>query len=262
MARPRVLVLRAPGTNCDQETAFAFEQAGAEAVRLHINQLIERPQLGQNYQMLCLPGGFSYGDDIAAGKILALTLEHHLQDLLATYREQDRLVLGICNGFQVLMRLGILFDTPAGEQPPATLYWNSHGRFEDRWVHLEVRSHQCPFLNGIDRLFLPMAHAEGRVVFQDAAAADALEHDGQLAIRYAPADGPSGDRILDFPTNPNGAERNIAGMCDPSGRILGLMPHPERFLFGTQHPYWTRLDPLPEHGAGVRLFQNAVDYFA
>jgi phosphoribosylformylglycinamidine synthase I len=261
MATPRVLILRAPGTNCDQETSYAFELAGAEPVSIHIQQLIERPLLADNFQILCFPGGFSYGDDIAAGRVLANQLQVHLSEAIESFRQGDRLVLGICNGFQIMMRLGIFFDQPA-TQTPATLTWNRHGRFESRWVHLQAGKTQSPFLRDIEQLYLPMAHAEGRFVAKDAATREAIQARGQVALRYCHADGKTGDEILPFPTNPNGAELNLAGLTDESGCIFGMMPHPERHLFPTHHPAWTRRISQPEDGEGLKIFQNAVAFFA
>lgn len=267
MAKPNVLVVRAPGTNCDVETAYAFELAGAHAVRLHVNQLIEQPALASGYQVICFPGGFSYGDDIAAGRIAAVQWQTKLSDILELFREEDRLVLGICNGFQIMMRLGIFFDEedsgtkPSASVPPATLTWNLQGRFESRWVHLKPESDHCVFLKGMEQVYLPMAHAEGRLLIRDDAARETLVARNQIAIRYCDSSGITGDDPLPFPINPNGAERNVAGICDPSGRIFGLMPHPERFLFPTNHPSWTRQSSLPEHGDGLKIFQNAVAYF-
>jgi phosphoribosylformylglycinamidine synthase len=261
MLKPRVLVLRAPGTNCDVETAFAFQMAGAEPISIHVQQLIERPSLADNFQILCFPGGFSYGDDIAAGRVLATQLRIRLKEEIDRFRSEDRLVLGICNGFQVMMRLGIFFDDESN-CPPATLTWNKRGRFEDRWVHLKVSHDTCPFLNGIDQIFLPIAHAEGRFVVRDAAAAKRLELKQQIALRYCETDGTTSNDTLSFPTNPNGAALNLAGLCDESGRVFGLMPHPERHLFPTHHPFWTRREVQPEHGEGFAVFQNAVKFFA
>ncbi len=261
MANPRVLLLRAPGTNCDIETAFAFESVGATVASIHVNQLIETPQLGDGFQILCLPGGFSYGDDIAAGRILAQRLKVHLYDLVSQFRGDDRLVLGICNGFQVMMRLGIFFPGEE-ESPPATLALNAHARFEDRWVHLKNLNSNSIFLRDIDTMYLPMAHAEGRFVVRDAATEGQLKGAGQLGLRYCKEDGSTGDDRLEFPDNPNGAQCNVAGISDPSGRVFGLMPHPERHLDPTHHPFWTRRKEQPEHGEGRKLFENAVSYFA
>ena len=260
MPKPRVLVLRAPGTNCDVETAYAFELTGAEAVRLHVNQLIEHPDLAASFQILCFPGGFSYGDDIAAGRILATQLQTFLADTLESFRQHDRLVLGICNGFQIMMRLGIFFDTLTSVQP-ATLTWNRQGRFESRWVNLKPETDNCVFLRGIEECYLPIAHAEGRFLFRNDESEALLIEQQQIVLRYSEADGTTGRDVLPFPTNPNGAQGNVAGICDSTGRIFGLMPHPERHLFPTNHPQWTRRDTQPEHGEGLKVFENAVAYF-
>ncbi len=265
MPAPRVLILRAPGTNCDEETAFAFQRAGATAERVHVNRLIENRALKDRYQILCVPGGFSYGDDIAAGRILATRLKQHLADMVDTFVHGagDRLVLGICNGMQVLMRLGVLTEgVGEGKQPPATLTWNNHGRFEDRWVHLVVDQTPCAFLKDIDRMYLPMAHAEGKFVAASDSVLNELRRQGRLAIRYAAAgQGGVQEEILPFPDNPNGAAANVAGVCDASGRVFGLMPHPERHIDPTQHPYWTRRSEQPEYGDGLAMFKNAVEWF-
>lgn len=260
MATPKVLILRAPGTNCEVETAFAFERAGAQTTLLHVNRLIESPQLATQHQILCLPGGFSYGDDIAAGRILAQQLKVHLTDVVNHFRDKDHLVLGICNGLQIMMRLGIFFDVP--ERPPATLTLNRQARFEDRWVHVATTDNNCVFLRGIERMFLPMAHAEGRLVLSSDEAGHRFASSGQLCLRYCTSEGPASDRLLPFPINPNGADRNVAGLCDSSGRIFGLMPHPERHIEATHHPFWTRRSEQPEHGEGFAIFRNAVEYFS
>lgn len=261
MPTPRVLILRAPGTNCDAETAYAFEHVGARTTSVHVSRLIEDPHLGDGFQILCLPGGFSYGDDIAAGRILAQRLNVHLRELVEQFRGEDRLVLGICNGFQVMMRLGIFFPEQP-DQPPATLAPNAQGRFEDRWVHLVNCNSNSIFLQGIDRWYLPIAHAEGRFVISPPQAGAALADQGQLGLRYADENGNTSDTPLPFPLNPNGAAYNVAGISDPSGRIFGLMPHPERYLDPTHHPAWTRASDLPQHGQGRQLFLNAVQFFA
>ncbi len=265
MPAPRVLILRAPGTNCDEETAYAFHCAGATAERVHVNRLIENPALQDRYQVLCIPGGFSYGDDIAAGRILATRLRRHLSEMVDAFvhGNGDRLVLGICNGMQVLMRLGVLTEGVGSElAPAATLTWNNHGRFEDRWVHLAVDNTPCVFLNAIERMYLPMANAEGKFVAADQEALDKLKSEGRLAIRYAKgSDGGVQDEQLPFPANPNGADANVAGVCDASGRVFGLMPHPERHIDPTHHPAWTRRKEQPEFGDGLAMFKNAVAWF-
>ncbi|MEM6469702.1 MAG: phosphoribosylformylglycinamidine synthase I [Planctomycetota bacterium] len=265
MASPRVLVLRAPGTNCDEETAYAFERAGAVAERVHVNRLIENPALRDRYQILCVPGGFSYGDDIAAGRILATRLERHLSDWIEAFvhGDNDRLVLGICNGMQVLMRLGVLTSGVSDDQSaePATLTWNDHGRFEDRWVHLKSDETPCVFLRDVKQLYLPMAHAEGKFVARSAEVLNSLCKSGRLCLRYCEEGGSISNEKLAFPVNPNGADANVAGICDASGRVFGLMPHPERHIDFTQHPYWTRRKEQPLAGDGLKIFENAVSYF-
>ena len=266
MSTPRVLVLRAPGTNCDEETAYAFEQAGAKPERVHVNRLIENPALKDRYQILCVPGGFSYGDDIAAGRILATRMRRHLADLVDAFvhGKGDRLVLGICNGMQVLMRLGVLTEQveSANGSEPATLTWNNHGRFEDRWVHLATDQERCVFLRGIKRMYLPMAHAEGKFVASSESVLDEMRDVGRLCLRYASSqDAGVEDVRIGFPANPNGADANVAGVCDSSGRVFGLMPHPERHIDPTQHPYWTRRSEQPKSGDGLALFENAVTWF-
>lgn len=259
MAKPRVFIIRAPGTNCDQETAFAFQQCGAEVEVAHLNRWLESPSRLTDYQILCFPGGFSYGDDIAAGRIVASQLQNHLANELREFTAQDRLVLGICNGFQILIKSGLLLPPTDEGRLPATLNWNNHGRFEDRWVHLKARSEQCVFLRGVDQMYLPIAHAEGKFMAMDESTLDRLDQAGQLALRYCDAAGEDRHR-LEFPDNPNGSQRNVAGICDESGRVFGLMPHPERHFDPTHHPQWTRL-PRREKGEGAVIFENAVSYF-
>lgn len=247
---PRVLVLRAPGSNCDGETAYAFERAGAAAEIHHLNRWLEAPPLSTRFQILCIPGGFSYGDDVAAGRIFANQLRHHLGDALAAFRDAGKLILGVCNGFQVLIKSGLLDSDDAAGQG-ATLTWNSGGRFLDRWVDLRTCGDRCVFLAGVEWMQLPIAHAEGQFRARDEATLDRLDGGGQLVLRYD-AEQPDG--------NPNGAQRDVAGMCDLTGRVFGLMPHPERFIDPTQHPQWTRQSPRSE-GDGLQLFRNAVRYF-
>lgn len=269
MSTPRVCVLRAPGTNCDEETSFAFERAGAAAQRVHLNELIERPALLTDYQILCIPGGFSFGDDVGAGVLFASQLAAAAGDVMQEFLSRDTLVLGICNGFQVLMKTGLL---PAGAsgwgsdaaERDVTLTWNTSGRYDARWVHLKTAASQNAFLRDIDRIELPIAHAEGRIAVADSVDLSTWQSNGQVAMCYRAADDDrvfsADEAIIDAPANPNGSVANIAGLSDPEGRILGLMPHPERAIDATQHPQWTRLG-LTGEGAGMAIFRNAVTYF-
>ena len=269
MATPNVCVLRAPGTNCDLETAHAFELCGARAERVHVFRLLENPAQLANYQMLCVPGGFSYGDDIGAGVIFAKQLQGRLGDALGEFLQADKLALGICNGFQVLVKAGILpggassWPPQADAQPSATLTWNRNGKYTAVWTKLQVTSPRSVFLRGIDTFELPVAHAEGRIAVRGPAVLDNWKSSEQIALRYLPQSGAANgdpEAVLPFPDNPSGSVANVAALSDPSGRVLGLMPHPERFIHATQHPQWTR-HGLKGDGAGLALFKNAVAYF-
>jgi len=263
---PRVLILRAPGTNCDQETAFAFQTAGGKPDVVHLNRLLENPRLAADYQILAIPGGFSYGDDISAGRIFGNQIRHHLRDCLAQFKAAGKLIIGICNGLQILVKSGVLLPDRADE-PIATLTLNESGKFEDRWIYLRVVSDKCVFLRGIEQMYLPIAHAEGKFVARDEATLKRLDAAGQLVLRYAA--GPeiqnsefriqNSDVPLPYPANPNGAQLNVAGLCDETGRVFGLMPHPERHIDPTHHPRWTR--EKRERGDGLAVFENAVRYF-
>lgn len=264
MPTPRVLILRAPGSNCDQETAFAFEAAGARAQVQHLNRLLEKPALAADYQILAIPGGFSYGDDLSAGRIFGNQIRHHLKDTLHEFKAAGKLIIGICNGFQILIKSGILLPDRADE-PQATLTLNDSGKFEDRWVWLRVASDKCVFLRGIERMYLPIAHAEGKFIARDEATLNALDAAGQLTLRYdlaTPMSEPrhsGAEAILAYPHNPNAAQRNTAGLCDDTGRVFGLMPHPERHIDPTHHPRWTR--EQHDRGDGLAVFENAVRFF-
>src|SRR5688572_28527932 len=206
--KPRILILRAPGTNCDQETAFAFETAGGRPEVVHLNRLLENPKLAAQFQILAIPGGFSYGDDIAAGRIFGNQIRHHLRDTLQEFRAADKLILGICNGFQILIKSGILLPDRADE-PQATLTLNDSGKFEDRWIWLRTAGTKCVFLQGIDSMYLPIAHAEGKFIARDTATLNSLDAAGQLALRYeVPQDGTGANialaasGLLPYPLNP------------------------------------------------------------
>jgi phosphoribosylformylglycinamidine synthase subunit PurQ / glutaminase len=262
---PRVLILRAPGTNCDEETAHAFSLAGGVPERWHVRRLLEDPRRLAEFQVFCIPGGFSYGDDLAAGRILGSQMRHHLAQVLREFHAAQKLILGICNGFQVLMNTELL--TAADQRgPTATLTLNDSGHFECRWVRLGVEGGNCVFLNGIEEMELPVAHGEGKFVVRNEEILNRLEAAGQLALKYRAMSGIGAPRLSEammkvpFPANPNGAMGDVAGICDATGRVFGLMPHPERFVDPTQHPRWTR-GPAREAGDGLRVFQNAVRYF-
>jgi len=255
MAEVRALVLRAAGVNCDMETRHALELAGAEADRIHVNRLIEDKSLLDRYHIVVFPGGFSYGDDVAAGRILANQLVHHLADPIRRFIDDGKLVLGICNGFQVLVKMGVLPGNGAFKQEQVTITYNDSGKFEDRWVYLLPQTDRCVFIEPQRQIYLPIAHGEGKVVTADAATLERLKSEGYVAYKYVGPDGEEGP----YPINPNGSVESIAGLTDSTGRVMGLMPHPERFVRRTQHPHWTRLgeDLDPD---GIKIFRNAVRY--
>ena len=252
MPKPRALVLRAPGTNCDEEAAFAWRLAGAEVESWHLGRLLESPEGLNSFQILTLPGGFSYGDDLGSGKILAARLSTVLGDPLRRFLDRDGLVLGICNGFQVLVKAGLLPGNR--ELGPATLTFNDSGHFESRWVRMLPRPGLSPFLLDDQPIELPVAHGEGKFVLSETSALAKLEAAGQVVLRYADA---QGKPTTTYPANPNGSFGAVAGLCDPTGRIFGLMPHPERFVDPLHHPRWTR-QGLGTEGDGLRIFRNAV----
>jgi phosphoribosylformylglycinamidine synthase subunit PurQ / glutaminase len=265
--KPKALVLYGYGLNCDYETQFALNKAGAEAVRVHTTDLLENPRLIWDYHLLAVPGGFSWGDDHGAGGILALRLKLALGAALQEFIQAGRLIIGICNGFQVLVNLGILPNLPGREgERLVALIPNDCGNFRDAWVHLKATDSKCVFTQGLDRLELPIRHGEGKF-YAPPEVLTALAEGGQIALKYASAEGePAGGR---FPENPNGALLDIAGICDATGKVLGLMPHPEAHITSTQHPTWTaakeawrrRGEPYPEQdGAGLAVFRNAVKY--
>jgi phosphoribosylformylglycinamidine synthase len=280
--QPRVLILRAPGTNCERETAFAFQTAGARADVVHLRRLLENPKLAAEYQVMCIPGGFSYGDDISAGRIFGTQMRQHLGDTFRQFKDAGKLLLGICNGFQILLKSGVLLPDEA-DDPIATLTFNASGKFEDRWVYLRVTSPKCVFLQGIEQMYLPVAHAEGQFIARDEATLRKLDEAGLLVLRYAnmPEERVQGSgfrvqeetanpqsaepRTLNlepsvpYPACPNGAQLCVAGLCDETGRVFGLMPHPERHIDPTQHPRWTR--ERRERGDGLAIFENAVRFF-
>jgi phosphoribosylformylglycinamidine synthase subunit PurQ / glutaminase len=269
MATPRVLVLTGYGINCDEETAFAFHAAGADADIVHINDLIEDRAMLDRYQVFTFPGGFSYGDDTGSGKALANRIKNNLVDELRRFTERDTLMLGICNGFQVMVNIGVVPGLAGFTgRAEAALEHNSTFRYQCRWVDLLVEA-TAPsvFTRGIERMHLPVAHGEGNFFAYDDVL-DRIEKGALVTIRYA---GPGGTRAGgEFPFNPNGSLNDIASVCDRTGRIMGMMPHPERGMFFTQRDDWTLKKEifaregasLPETADGFKIFKNAVEYFS
>jgi phosphoribosylformylglycinamidine synthase I len=256
MDDPQVLILHATGTNRDGETAWAVEKAGGRASIMHVNELREKPARLHDFQMFILPGGFSYGDALGAGRLWASDLRWLFQDELACFIEAGRPVLGICNGFQALVKSGWLPGPPeAGAQ--ATLTRNGSNRFECRWVWLEpnAASH-CVFTRGLtERIYCPVAHGEGRFVPRDEAALERLRVGQQIALTYVGKDGSPAD----YPANPNGSVASVAGICNEQGNVLGLMPHPEDHVVPEQHPRYARGE---DGELGLVLYVQGVRYAA
>lgn len=257
---PQVLLLRTAGTNCDRELAHAFTLAGSTVQSLHINALLANPAQLEPFQILAFPGGFSYGDDIASGKILANQLIHHLKAPLRQFIDDGKLILGVCNGFQVLVKSGLLPGPLPQLDPsdwhPTTLTYNSGGSFIDRWTTCRSYSNLCKWVPPGKTLALPIAHGEGRFVTRDEKILSALQSNDQIVFRYV--DAATSEPTQQSPANPNGSTDAIAGICDITGRVLGLMPHPERIATPLNHPNFTR---NPHSKAdGQLIFQTAVEY--
>ncbi len=264
--KPRSIVLSGNGLNCELETAHANRIVGFDAEIVHINALMEGTKSIHGYDFLNLPGGFLDGDDLGAGKAQAVRWRYQLIkdstkrfiDELLKFVPDGKLVIGICNGFQLLTKTGLLpgLDNDY-KKPTVSLTFNDSGRFEDRWVHLKTSTlSSCIFTRDIDRMYLPVRHGEGKLVLEAGLPGSRLMEDGHVAMQYCDEKGMVTE---DFPDNPNGSTMSIAGLCDESGRIFGLMPHPEAFVHRIQHPRWTR-EELPAEGDGLRIFRNAFDY--
>lgn len=254
MSTAKVIILRTAGTNCDEETAFAWELAGAQTQRIHVGELIAHPERLKEFDILTLPGGFSYGDDISAGKILANQLVHHFGEAVREFVGRGGLVLGICNGFQVLVKAGLLpgWAGENGRRQVVTLTQNDSARFEARWIRMRSSGRPNAFVPPGVIVSLPIAHGEGKLVSADAAVRERLNRDGHIALTYCDAEGRPGA----YPINPNGSEDDAAALTDSTGRIFGLMPHPERYVQPTQHPEWTGRHG--DKGDGRIFFESAL----
>jgi phosphoribosylformylglycinamidine synthase subunit PurQ / glutaminase len=270
---PKALVLTGFGLNCDWETTHALELAGAEAHRVHINQLVKGEEIGEiarleDYQIFAFIGGFSWGDDHGAGVIFATKLLYNIGEDILRFIEEGNLVIGICNGYQAMVNVGLLpgFDGDYRSRTVA-LIGNDCGNFRDQWVHLKVETGSpCVFTRGLEHLELPVRHGEGKFYAEESVIKD-LEEKNQVVVRYADSEGDSANGS--YPENPNGSMNDIAGICDSTGRVFGLMPHSEAYNHWTNHPNWTRLkeryrrggEPYPQEGYGIQIFRNAVEYF-
>lgn len=268
----RVAVLFGFGINCDRETAAVFDMVGGKSERLHVNNLVQGNRSLEEFDILAVPGGFSFGDHLGSGRLLGNRLRFALRDQLQKFVSSGKPIIGICNGFQALVKTGLLPGPENASLEPdliqrASLTLNNTGRYEDRWVTLEFDSQSpCIWTKGIQRIECPVRHGEGRFVMPTGAELDRLSANHQLTVRYAdpstePGTNPSDD-LLPFPLSPNGSMRNIAGVCDPTGLVFGLMPHPEAFYTMWLHPEHTsmKLNEDEWEGSGLQIFRNAVEY--
>ncbi len=255
MRKPKVVIVRSAGTNCDQETKFAFELVGAAVDIVHINEILHHGEGLSSYEILALPGGFTYGDDLGAGKIFANELRFKLKMQLEEFIKDGKLIIGICNGFQILVKSGLLPGYTQFSQE-ASLVLNDSAKFEDRWTYLRNPQSRCVWSSYLPEvIYLPVAHAEGKFVVGNQVIVDSLCSNNQVVFRYCNRQGCTDT----YPYNPNGSIDDIAGICDETGRVLGLMPHPERHMFFSQHPHWMRLSKASE-GDGLQIFRNGVEY--
>jgi len=265
MKKPKVLVFSGYGLNCEKETKYAFELAGATAEIIHINDLINGIKKIKDYQILALPGGFAYGDDTGSGNAFASKIRNHLWKDLEKFLEEDKLIIGICNGFQIIVNLGLLpaIDRQFGNREVALLI-NDNTRYTVRWVDLKIEN-KSPWLKGIKEISLPIAHGEGRF-YAPKEIIKKIKEQNLIAAKYF-----EGEicKFQDLKPNPNGALGDIAAITDKTGKILGIMPHPERAIFFTQLPHWTYLKEVSKrnkktigkYGPGLKIFKNAVNYF-
>jgi phosphoribosylformylglycinamidine synthase len=261
--RPKVLIPVGYGLNCEDETAHVYKLLRADAEKVHINDVLEKPKMISDYQIIDFVGGFADGDHVSAGKILANRLRYGLGDELSDFVRDGKLIIGVCNGFQALAKSGLLpgFDADYKTQR-ITLVQNDSGRYEDRWVDLSVSADsKCVWTRGIDKLCLPVRHGEGKLKVEDRSVLKRLARDGQVVLRYA--DPQEGKPTMRYPFNPNGSAEAIAGVCDTTGRVLGMMPHREAYWSPYNHPGWQRqkMDgTLPKEGAGISISRNGVEY--
>ncbi len=263
---PQVAVLTGFGINCDIETMAVFEMAGAQAHRVHVNSLVNGDDNLENYHIMAVPGGFSFGDHLGSGRLLGNRLRFGIREQVRKFVKDGKPVIGICNGFQVLVKMGLLpGDDEVSLEQTASLTLNDSGHYEDRWVTLEFNPDSpCIWTKGINRMRTPVRHGEGKFVVPDQSLLDKYDARGQLVTRYVDAEQPypsAGDEALPYPICPNASMRNIAGVCDPSGLVFGLMPHPEANHSKWLGATWTREEQDGDWvGEGMAVFVNGVEY--
>ncbi len=265
MMKPRVLVPSGYGLNCQTETAFGYRLLGAQADIVHINDIISNPKIIDDYHIVALIGGFVDGDHIASGKIHANRLKYKLGETLRSFISGGKLIIGVCNGFQTMVKYGLLPATDKDyETQTVTLTYNDSGKFEDRWVHLLAnRKSQCIWTAGMDHLYLPVRHGEGKIRVSDEKVLMELQKNNQIALYYMNPATNRPAKETDYPCNPNGSLMSIAALCDPTGRIFGMMPHWEGFVSPYNHPNWPQLKAhgqMPKEGLGLQIARNGIKY--
>jgi phosphoribosylformylglycinamidine synthase I len=261
--RPRVCIITGFGINADEELACAFDRAGGESIRVHVSDLIGAPRLLSTFRILAFPGGFSFGDHLGSGKVFATLFRRTLGRELREFIAGGGLVLGICNGFQVLVKMGVLPNLEGRGTQEVSLIHNDSGKYEDRWVRVQFEENsRCVWTKGLSDMDLPVRHGEGKFVVRTNEDMNALAAQGVIALRYAARE--AGGNIVSYPDDPNGSDGHVAGICDTTGRVFGLMPHPEAFLHAENHPQWTRPE-APQRsrrrrarGEGLRILANGV----
>jgi phosphoribosylformylglycinamidine synthase len=256
--KPSVLIITGYGINAEKELKWAFELAGATAVVEHLEDVIENKKILNSYQIIAIPGGFSFGDHLGSGRVFASIIKHQIFTELVKFIEQKKLLIGICNGFQIITTLGLVPNIGEDYQQQAALIANDSGHFENRWVWCKIAPNNSVWLKGLDKLYLPVRHGEGKFVVDDQAVLDKISANAQTALTYFNPE-QSATQIVAYPYNPNGAFQNIAGITNKEGNVLGLMPHPEAYIFPENHPNWT--EGVQEKHSGLDIFKNGVAYF-
>lgn len=255
----KVLILTGYGINAEKELAWAFEKANGNADIIHLDDVLSNKSLLKKYQILAFPGGFSYGDHIASGRVFSNIIKYNLMDEIKEFIDEKKLIIGICNGFQIITQLGLVPDLCNDKKQTVSLIQNDSGHFEDRWVWVRAPKNNSPWLVDIDKLYLPVRHGEGKLVVSDQKILQLIIDNNQIALQYIDPDSKDLDNVK-YPFNPNGSIMNIAGILNKHGNVFGLMPHPEAYIFEENHPRWTENIKDVKY-IGLKIFENAIDHF-
>lgn len=252
----KVLVLTGYGINAEKELAYAFKLAGGIPDIVHLEDVISNKNILKKYQILAFPGGFTFGDHISCGKVFGNIIKSELINNIIDFVNKDRLIIAICNGFQIITKLGLVPDFDDNHEQVASLVENDSGHFENRWVWLKIEKNNSPWLKNIDKLYIPVRHGEGKFIVKDSNILNKLAQNNQIAMKYF---NPNSNKV-EYPYNPNGSMGNIAGIINKKGNVLGLMPHPEAYIFKENHPRWNEND-FNKSEMGLNIFVNGINYF-